>query len=214
MGLRVPIFFGEISVNGTTPADGGTKPQPPLISCDGALNITDPIIIDGDWKLEVDGELVRPEATNIDDLIAYLNEAGFEVTIEPDLPTRLPTNSFVINTKTNGDYTVGNDHNQVIDFDTGKTYIVSDGTGNYGDTEQMNADGIHLSAVFDRFDNGLVYDYIINNYTGVTKHLGFGFTPINQDRWINQNNKGNESVVLDPETQVWDAYLLPQQQPV
>lgn len=55
---------------------------PPSISCDGALNITELIDISGDWKLEVDGELVRPEATNIDDVIAYLNEAGFEVVID------------------------------------------------------------------------------------------------------------------------------------
>jgi|GEM_PF-4088116 len=61
--------------------------EPPSISCDGALNITELIDISGDWKLEVDGELVRPEATSIDDLIAYLIEAGFEVTTEPDTPT-------------------------------------------------------------------------------------------------------------------------------
>ncbi len=52
------------------------------ISCTGALNVTDWIDISGDWKLEVDGELVRPDATNIDDVIAYLTEAGFEVVIE------------------------------------------------------------------------------------------------------------------------------------
>ncbi len=83
MGLRVPIFFGEISINGSVPAGGGgTNPQPPIINCNGALNITDWIDIDGDWKLEADGELVRPDATSVDDIIAYLTEAGFEVTIE------------------------------------------------------------------------------------------------------------------------------------
>lgn len=86
-GLLAPLFFGEISINGNVPDGGGIKPQPPLISCTGALNVTDPFIIYGDWKLEVDGELVLPDATNIDDVIAYLTEAGFEVTIEPDTPT-------------------------------------------------------------------------------------------------------------------------------
>ncbi|EXB47323.1 leucine rich repeats family protein [Acinetobacter baumannii 146457] len=52
------------------------------ISCTDALNVTDWIDISGDWKLEVDGELVRPDATSIDDVIAYLIEAGFEVTVE------------------------------------------------------------------------------------------------------------------------------------
>ncbi|MCH7381360.1 hypothetical protein [Acinetobacter higginsii] len=87
MGLRVPLFFGEISINGNAPAGGSTGPQPPLISCTGALNITDPIDISGDWKLEIDGVLVLPEATNIDDVVAYLNEEGFEVVFESDNPS-------------------------------------------------------------------------------------------------------------------------------
>jgi len=82
MGLRVPLFFGEISVNGSSPVGGSTGPQPPLISCTGALNITDPIDMSGDWKLEIDGVLVLPEATEFDDVIAYLNEHGFDVEIE------------------------------------------------------------------------------------------------------------------------------------
>lgn len=178
------------------------------ISCDGALNKTEWIDISGDWKLEIDGVLVRPDATNIDDVITYLNETGFEVEIE-DIPQRSPTDTFVINTKTNPDYVLLNNHNEVIDFDTGKIYRVTDGTGSFGDTQQMIDDGITLTTNGRFTPNGLVFDYEIRNHTPSIKHLGFGFKPKEQDRWINQNSDGNELVIFDEVTGNWDAFLQP-----
>lgn len=73
--------------------------QPPLISCTGALNITDPIYISGDWKLEVDGELIFPDATNINDILDYLFENGFDVILASNDPTPIAALNVVNDTE-------------------------------------------------------------------------------------------------------------------
>jgi len=55
--LRTPLFFGEVSINGNTPVvSSNTVPNPPLISCDGAVtSITFPEL-SGVWDIQLDGQ--------------------------------------------------------------------------------------------------------------------------------------------------------------
>ncbi|WP_436872666.1 packaged DNA stabilization protein [Acinetobacter haemolyticus] len=58
-------------------------PQPPVISCVGALNITDWIDINGVWGLEVEGELIT-ESAAILEVIDLLRANNFEVIVEEE----------------------------------------------------------------------------------------------------------------------------------
>ncbi|WP_109439825.1 leucine-rich repeat protein, partial [Acinetobacter haemolyticus] len=57
-------------------------PQPPVISCVGALNITDWIDIDGDWQLEIEGNPITSIDTPIETIIDLLRSNNFEVDVE------------------------------------------------------------------------------------------------------------------------------------
>lgn len=75
MGLRVPLFFGEISVNGNSPIGGSHGPLPPSISCDGATQDIYFPYITGYWRFFVDGRLIDgipPQQSGANDLIYYL----------------------------------------------------------------------------------------------------------------------------------------------
>lgn len=54
--LRTPLFFGEVSINGNTPVgSSNTEPNPPLISCEGAVTSIVFPELSGIWDIELDG---------------------------------------------------------------------------------------------------------------------------------------------------------------
>lgn len=81
--------FNQLQIICETGFFGSTKPapQPPLISCTGALNITDWIDIDGLWNLEVDGQNAITSPSDIFAVAEYLNANGFDVVFESDNPS-------------------------------------------------------------------------------------------------------------------------------
>lgn len=150
--------------------------ESPSISCDGALNITDLIDISGDWKLELDGNLVLSDATSIDDVIAYLNEAGFEVTIESDddVPHII---SFLVKAKRDESGHIPFNNLFVTDLDTGLTASIDE-------IIESGALGLKLSysqvAGSDPVDMPDVYISFVNPSSSL-KNIQVYADPIDQD---------------------------------
>ena len=76
-GLLVPLFFGEISVNG-----GSSDSNSNEIGCKGALNQTDWISISGDWALQINGIDIVESPVDIANIIEHLKNNGFDVLVD------------------------------------------------------------------------------------------------------------------------------------
>lgn len=71
--LRTPLFFSEISVNGSVPTVlSNNDPEQPLISCDGATSIMSFSQIAGAWNIYVDDFETPTASGNIGPALSQL----------------------------------------------------------------------------------------------------------------------------------------------